>query len=43
MGAQAGSPVFGSVVSIGGSASDIALDDTRGLLYIANFGATSST
>ena len=39
MGAQAGSPVFGSVVSIGGSSSDIALDESRGLLYIANFGS----
>ena len=36
---QATTPVFGSVVAIGGSASDIALDETRGLLYIANFGA----
>lgn len=29
---------FGTVVVIGGHASDIALDETRGLLYIANFG-----
>ncbi len=36
---QAASPVFGSVVAIGGSASDIALDESRGVLYIANFGA----
>src|SRR5579863_8668459 len=28
---------FGTVVPIGGEASDIALDETRGLLYIANF------
>lgn len=32
-------PVFGSVVAVGGSASDIALDESRGSLYIANFGA----
>ena len=37
--AAPGNAVFGSVVAIGGSASDIALDETRGLLYIANFGA----
>src|SRR5271165_6854856 len=37
--AQGGAPVFGSVVSIGGSASDIALDESRGLLYVADFGA----
>ena len=37
--AQSGAPVFGSVVAIGGSASDIALDEQRGVLYIANFGA----
>jgi uncharacterized protein (TIGR03437 family) len=30
---------FGQVVAIGGNASDIALDESRGLLYIANFGA----
>src|SRR5271157_123747 len=28
---------FGRVVSIGGEASDLALDETRGVLYIANF------
>ena len=28
---------FGKVVSIGGNASDIALDEPRGLLYIANY------
>ena len=33
-------PVFGSVVAIGGTASDIALDESRGSLYIANFGAS---
>ena len=32
--APAGAQVFGSVTAIGGSASDIALDETRGLLYI---------
>jgi uncharacterized protein (TIGR03437 family) len=30
---------FGKVVSIGGQASDLALDPTRGVLYIANFTA----
>jgi uncharacterized protein (TIGR03437 family) len=30
---------FGTVVPIGGQASDMALDQTRGLLYIANFTA----
>ncbi len=30
---------FGRVVAIGGQASDIALDESRGLLYIANFTA----
>lgn len=30
---------FGKAVSIGGQASDIALDETRGVLYIANFTA----
>src|SRR5690349_169264 len=30
---------FGSVVSIGGHASDIALDESRGVLYVANFTA----
>jgi len=30
---------FGSVVAIGGQAADAALDETRGLLYIANFTA----
>src|SRR5438309_4196155 len=29
---------FGKVVPIGGQASDIALDESRGVLYIANFG-----
>src|ERR1035437_2067387 len=30
---------FGTVSAIGGHASDIALDEARGLLYIANFTA----
>ena len=30
---------FGKVVSIGGEASDLALDEARGVLYIANFTA----
>jgi len=30
---------FGDVIAIGGEASDIALDESRGLLYIANFTA----
>lgn len=30
---------FGKVVSIGGQASDLALDETRGVLYISNFTA----
>jgi len=30
---------FGTVVPIGGEAADIALDPTRGVLYIANFTA----
>jgi DNA-binding beta-propeller fold protein YncE len=30
--------VFGSVVPIGGTSSDIALDESRGVLYIADFG-----
>lgn len=33
------SGTFGRVVSIGGQASDIALDESRGVLYIANFTA----
>src|SRR5438309_7707728 len=32
---------FGKVVPIGGQASDIALDEGRGVLYIANFTANS--
>src|SRR3954465_12160131 len=30
---------FGTVVPIGGHASDIALDESRGVLYVANFTA----
>src|ERR1017187_8286570 len=30
---------FGTVIPIGGHASDIALDESRGVLYIANFTA----
>src|SRR5580700_1081587 len=37
--APASAQVFGSVTAIGGSASDIALDESRGLLYVANLGA----
>src|SRR5580704_6809013 len=37
--APATAQVFGSVTAIGGSASDIALDESSGYLYIANFGA----
>ncbi|HTC35604.1 MAG TPA: hypothetical protein VK724_19680 [Bryobacteraceae bacterium] len=32
---------FGTVVSIGGEASDLALDETRGVLYIADFTGNS--
>jgi DNA-binding beta-propeller fold protein YncE len=39
--AAASTPVFGSVVAVGGTASDIALDQSRGLLYIANSGANA--
>jgi uncharacterized protein (TIGR03437 family) len=35
----AGAAAFGTVVSIGGQASDIALDETRGVVYVANFTA----
>src|SRR5579864_3604719 len=33
-----GAATFGTVVTIGGHASDLALDESRGKLYIANFG-----
>src|ERR1039457_6008515 len=36
---QASGATFGEVVAIGGQASDIALDEARGVLYIANFTA----
>jgi uncharacterized protein (TIGR03437 family) len=38
---QAHAASFGQVVAIGGAASDIALDESRGFLYIANFGAAT--
>src|SRR6266496_1837124 len=38
-GVPAVAATFGSVVPIGGHASDIALDESRGVLYIANFTA----
>lgn len=37
--ATAWGATFGKVVSIGGHASDLALDEARGVLYIANFTA----
>ena len=37
--ASFGSSFFGTVVPIGGHASDIALDEPRGVLYIANYTA----
>jgi DNA-binding beta-propeller fold protein YncE len=37
--AQPGRATFGDVVVIGGQAADIALDERRGVLYIANFTA----
>jgi uncharacterized protein (TIGR03437 family) len=36
--AKAAMPVFGSVIAIGGTPSDIALDETRGQLYVADMG-----
>src|SRR5260370_40771345 len=39
MAALAWGGTFGNVVSIGGHASDLALDEARGVLYIANFTA----
>src|SRR6476661_11283882 len=35
------SGTFGKVIPIGGQASDIALDEARGVLYIANFTANT--
>ena len=37
--APAQAATFGSAVPIGGHAADIALDEARGVLYVANFGA----
>ncbi|MBZ5596071.1 MAG: hypothetical protein LAP39_27830 [Acidobacteriia bacterium] len=39
MAPRAHAATFGSVVPIGGHAADIALDEARGALYVANFGA----
>ncbi|MCU1335952.1 MAG: hypothetical protein JWO19_1533 [Bryobacterales bacterium] len=39
LGGSATAGTFGKVVSIGGEASDLALDEPRGVLYIANFTA----
>jgi uncharacterized protein (TIGR03437 family) len=39
IGAPALAATFGTVVPIGGHASDLALDESRGLLYVANFTA----
>jgi uncharacterized protein (TIGR03437 family) len=39
--AAAWGQTFGTVVSIGGEAADLALDNTRGLLYIADFTANT--
>jgi uncharacterized protein (TIGR03437 family) len=36
---RSGAATFGTVVPIGGESADIALDEPRGLLYIANFTA----
>ncbi len=38
MTAAASAATFGSVVAIGGTPADIALDESRGLLYVADFG-----
>ncbi len=38
-GVPAASGTFGKVVAIGGAAADLALDESRGYLYIANFTA----
>lgn len=39
IGLPASAATFGTVVPIGGHSSDIALDESRGLLYVANFTA----
>ena len=35
----AGAGTFGTVVAVGGHAADLTLDEPRGVLYVANFGA----
>jgi uncharacterized protein (TIGR03437 family) len=40
MAAAASNGTFGKVVPIGGAAADLALDEARGVLYIANFTAS---
>src|SRR5215210_6306511 len=37
--ASAWAGTFGKVIPVGGHASDLALDEARGVLYIANFSA----
>jgi hypothetical protein len=39
MGAAYGAGTLGQVVPIGGAAADVALDEARGKLYVANFTA----
>ncbi len=39
--AASATPSFGTVVPIGGTASDICLDEARGVLYIANLGGNT--
>jgi len=39
--AASATPSFGTVVPIGGTASDICLDEGRGVLYIANLGGST--
>jgi len=34
---ELGAATFGQVVAIGGQAADLALDEARGLIYVANF------
>jgi DNA-binding beta-propeller fold protein YncE len=36
---ELGAATFGQVVAIGGQAADLALDEARGLIYVANFTA----
>jgi len=40
--AQTPTPTFGIRVSIGGEATDLAIDQSRGVLYIDNFTANRS-